>query len=119
MIPSIKTLEARLNIDRPTALRARKLMDGRLDPETFESVDRWVRQCYHKPNDTELIMSALDEVLGGFGVECIRENCDDSPSADYINMGDTYNATVIYCYVRDRFIVGCWGDYIEWIERNH
>ncbi len=119
MTPSVKTLETGLNIDRSTALRARKLMEGHLDPESFDSVDRWVRQCYHRPNQNELIMAALDELLGGFGVECIREDCDDSPAADYINQGDSYNTTILYCHIRDRFIVACWGDYIEWLERRN
>ena len=118
MTPTIKTLMARLDLDRATALKARKLMDGRLDPESFESVERWVRQCYHKPAPVELIMAALDELLEGFGVECIRENCDDSPAAEYINTGDTYTTTILYCHIRDRFIVGCWGDYVEWLERR-
>jgi hypothetical protein len=63
-------------------------------------------------------MAALNELLEGHGVECVRENIDDSPAADYVNMGDTYNTTIIFCHVRERFIVGCWGDYVEWLERR-
>ena len=52
MTPSIKTLER--HWDHETAVKLRAVLDGTTDPETYDSVDRWVRQCYNQPSETEL-----------------------------------------------------------------
>ena len=67
-------------------------------------------------------MEAISNLIGGYGVEAIRGNwqngywCDIV--ANYVNVGDTYNLTVMH--VRGdsqagRFIVSSWGD---WVEKN-
>jgi len=31
----------------------------------------------------------------------------------YVNMGDTYDTTLIYDYKTNRFVVSSWGDIVE------
>ncbi len=100
-----------------------KLIEGDLDPETFASVQSWERQCYTwPPRDSEMIMCAINELLEGHGIEAIRYDdmwidsyhCDIV--ATYINMGDTYDTTVLLDSATGEYQVTCYGDYLEKIE---
>jgi hypothetical protein len=44
--------------------------------------------------------------------------CDMKTVALYVNMGDTYDATIIYDCLKDKFYVGTWGDWYEWRKKN-
>ena len=115
--PSAKTIRNRLSVHPSTARRVRGLMDGSISPETSEAGQRWVGQCYHRPSDNELIMCAVDEALGTFGVEAIEGEWIDhyhhNIQAVYCNTGDTYASTVLLCHKRRRFMITSWGDYVE------
>lgn len=118
MTPSVKTIETRLGLDRKTALTVRKLMDRRLDPESFASVQKWVSKCYNRPSRIELIMEALNEVLGGYGVEALRvkehvDNYHFDIGYTYVNMGDTYKTTILRDNIKGRFIVCDYGTIVE------
>ena len=115
---SVTFLVSTLNIDVSTAKTVKGLIEGLIDPESFESVERWVSQCYNKPNDVELRLTAINEVLECYGVEAITsEDWTDSYHcnirASYCNSGDSYVPTVIRCHKDKKFIVGCIADYIE------
>lgn len=66
-------------------------------------------------------MKAINEQLGGFGVEALRGNWQNGYWCDivatYANVGDTYRTTVVH--VRGeydgpgRFVVSSWGDFVE------
>lgn len=62
----------------------------------------------------ERCLEACNSALGGYGVECIRDD-DGSAIAEYVNMGDTYIATVLYSYRTQLMYVTSWGD---WYERS-
>lgn len=101
-----------------TTLAIKALLSGKTDPEAFPAIERWVRQCYHRPRQGELIMEALNAVLEGYGVEAIRdENAWDSYHGDiiatYVNMGDPYTSTVLYDVENDRYLTTTWGDFVE------
>lgn len=118
MVPSIKTLQTRLSLPRERAIQLRKLLDGRLDPETFESVKKWVGQCYHKPRKSELVMCAANELLETHGVEAIEgSEYTDSYHGHirytYCNTGDAYAATLIRDCVKGRYLVSDWGTLVE------
>lgn len=98
--------------------------------DTFESVQKWVRQCYNEPSLEERQMCALNEVLDGYGVEGLRAGEDEryrgndmwvddhfwqGVRLEYVNMGDTYTPTIGYDIAKDRFVVTSWGD---WYEAN-
>lgn len=120
--PSVKTIETRLGLERKQALALRKLLDGRTDPESYPGVQAWVRQCYNRPRETELIMAAADELLGGHGVEALEidgwiDGFYGSIAYTYVNMGDSYACTLIHDSEKDQFIVACYGDIVERDER--
>ena len=58
------------------------LIEGKINPEFYSDVRSWVRQCYHKPKEQELIHCALNEVLEAHGVEAIF-NPEDSQEPWY------------------------------------
>ena len=115
--PSVKTIETRLGLERKQALALRKLLDGRADPESYPGVEKWVRRCYHRPSETELIMAAADELLEGHGVEALEGDYVDSYHQNiaftYVNMGDPYVTTLVHDSAREQFLVCCWGDIAE------
>lgn len=60
--------------------------------------------------DVEKGMDEINGLMGGFGVEAINEG---SLNLLYVNMGDTYDTTIVY-EVRDgKARVGDWGSYVE------
>lgn len=102
--PSVKTLSRICS--QPLLLR--KLIDGRVSPTSIGPTAAWARSCYNTPSRPELIMHAANYLMEGYGVEPLR-----SFSYDYVNMGDPYVETLIFCYDAGRYTVGCWGDLVE------
>jgi hypothetical protein len=116
--PSIATIANVLRVPRETAVKVRALMDGTTDPDTYASVQRWSRQCLHEPRTMEKTLCALNEVLGTHGVEPLLglpwgSHYHQDVQACYCNAGDPYAATVIRDHVRGRWVVGCWGSFVE------
>lgn len=112
-LPSIKTLEAAFP---GKGKEIRDLLSCKGDSRSYKSVQEWEAQCYNKPRYYERLMCALNEVVEGFGVEPIwSEKNDFWPTAEYINMGDTYAATLLYDHTTYTIRVTSWGD---WYERN-
>lgn len=76
---------------------------------------------YHLANvDCEgKTMQDLNDLLGGFGVEPIR-NPEDSDDivAEYINTGDTYNTTILRDIETGEFLLTTWGDWLEEYENK-
>lgn len=65
-------------------------------------------------------MNAINKCLEGYGVEVINgeayhSNYWGNIVAEYVNMGDTYTATVLYDVNKGKFIATTYGD---WIEKN-
>jgi hypothetical protein len=70
--------------------------------------------------DAEKAMEFANKALDGHGVEAIRgdyhvDNYHYDIVATYVNMGDTYNATILYETETGRFLVTSYGD---WVEKN-
>lgn len=115
MIPSIKTIRERLFQNRPclSALTVRQVMEG-TGLSNFESVRKLVADCHHSPSLEYKQMTALNEILEGYGDEPIwEEDHVLEPYATYVNMGDSYINTVIYETWERRFLVMSVGDFIE------
>lgn len=116
--PSQKTIASRMSwLDEQQVKLVRGLIDGSLDPLIVsEQTLGWVTRCYNEPSEIEQIMHAIDSVMGTHGVEALYTGYDSNlqhPTAVYCNTGETYNATVVYCYKTDRFLITSWGDYYE------
>ena len=103
-----------------TAKKIRGIITGEINPEVFYSVELWLKSCHNRPSDPELQMCALDEVLGGFGVEPITtggylDHYHQNIQAVYVNMGDTYDLTILFDNKTQKFVLTSWGD---WVERH-
>jgi hypothetical protein len=114
----VKKIMAELNVDRETAKRIRGVVKDQIDPEDeslFPKTSKWIRSCYNRPSKTALKLSALNELIGGFGVEGIGRNDNPpyTPPYEYINTGDTYAATIIRDNLRNRYFVSDWGTIVE------
>jgi hypothetical protein len=114
-IPSIKTLREVFD-DR--AKEARLLLEGQLDPDSYPSVDRWNRECYHKPSYHERLLCALDELAGTFGVEAVFSDQSVQPVLEYLNAGASYAATLVYRRDLGSFKVSTWADEAGFLERK-
>jgi hypothetical protein len=90
-------------------------------PDLFPGTQRWVNQCHNYPSQQELVMSALNDLLEGFGIEAIRDPDDsDNIIATYVNMGDTYNGTIVYDMKEEQYVLTTWGDWYEgWINKQN
>lgn len=107
MTPSVKTIKSIRRggqpIDDSTAAAVRKIM---------EDAESHGYDFAHPHRAAKIAMSKIDSLIGGYGVEFIPAGSGSrSPSIRYVNLGDTYDVTVLY--VRGQFRVGCWGDIVE------
>jgi len=81
------------------------------------------RASTHK--DVDDALDAANAVLNGFGVEalpcesCFVDHYYRNFVALYVNLGDTYDTTILFNTDTERFSIGSWGDFFEMHERNH
>ena len=74
--------------------------------------------------DWRNILSLADTYMDGHGVEYLRPDfkhgygTGEPKGAYYVNMGDTYEATLIYDALKNDFLVGSYGDFVEAEERK-
>ena len=68
----------------------------------------------------ERVMGVANDAIGGFGVERAAYEIGEERLVDfyYVNMGDTYNATLIGDLRKRRFYISTWGDEVERAERR-
>lgn len=50
----------------------------------------------------------INKIMNAFGVESLYP---DIPDCEYVNVGDTYNTTILY--FKNELRIGCWGDIVE------
>lgn len=104
--PSIRTIVRGLDCTNQQAKKIKDIFSNSVDLENYDSVKSLIYQCYNPPGHVQKSMTAINEILEGYGVECIEEI-----STQYVNMGDTYINTV--CYKNGRFYVNSWSDLME------
>lgn len=110
--PSVKTL-MQITGDRETAKIARAIIDGSVHGYSIPGVREHFSRNYHPQSKLQTKMEALNRILGGYGVEAIQiaGEITNSKWLDYVNMGDTYAATILH--YNGRFVVGDWGSVVE------
>jgi hypothetical protein len=62
------------------------------------------------------VLTAADKMMDGFGVEYIASAHDTMRTPDgleFVNMGDTYNETLVYDHGKGKYVVTSWGDIVE------
>lgn len=108
--PSLNRLEAAFP-GKGKELRA--LLKGETKTRAYKSVQDLIARCYHKPEYSYRLMTALNEILDGYGIESIRKDGAAYPIAEYVNMGDTYNTTIVYKLDTGTIQVTSYGDFVE------
>lgn len=109
-LPSTKTLT---QVAGDKAQELRELLEKKRKTRDYQSVKTWVSQSYHEPRYSERLMCAINEIVGGYGVEAITKRGQVYPTYEYINMGDTYTTTILRDCRTGRVFVGTWGDIVE------
>jgi hypothetical protein len=102
-------------LSRRNALAIRDIVKGHLNPMEIPKLEFLFRDFYRHPGQIFTKLIALNHLLDGFGVEAIREEKSGMGKvvAEYVNMGDTYNATILYNVKSQNFYVTTWGDFVE------
>jgi len=99
-------------------------VSNRPDIETIRKARRYAQKQFVKLRDdyrycghsshaaSEAIKQAGSKYSIGYGVEGFCWDCGRD-GISYLNMGDTYDQTIMFDSRSDRFWVGCWGDFVE------
>lgn len=64
------------------------------------------------------ILWAADKYLGTYGVETFSISEDERNRISYCNIGQTYDATLVYIHDEQKFEVTSWGDLVEEYENT-
>lgn len=105
-IPSLKTLRdgfGRYHDVTPAKLR-----------ELRKALEQWRDRTGVRSFE---VLNLADELLDGHGVEQLQSE-NERAEATYVNMGDTYAATLLYDHAKVSFRVIDWGTYVETEERR-
>lgn len=76
-------------------------------PHITEDAAKRIRAIIHKDGK----LGAINTLIEGYGVEYL-EYVDSSYAGAYVNMGDTYNATILKT-ANGTFRLTTWGDFVE------
>ena len=102
-LPSVKTIETRLEVSREIALSIRKSLEKARDKNTYRAID--------------VALEEINTVLEGHGVEPMRGTDWNRHYGDinalYVNMGDSYICTVLYDTTKEKFYVTDWASFVE------
>lgn len=63
------------------------------------------------PEEIDAALEFANEIVEGNGIEGIQEGGEIILL--YVNMGDTYDRTVLYDPEKEEFTIGSWGDFYE------
>ena len=107
--PSIETLERAFPGKGATLRTLLKSKHAVLD---HPAVIALVANCYNMPSMVYMRLMACNAELEGYGIEHVEAGSNTrSLGFDYVNMGDTYNATLIRTDT-GRYIVGSLVDIV-------
>lgn len=110
MGPSASKMEKELHIAHEDAYLVKLIMEGKVDPRHIQkspsNYPDYVKQLY-----------AIDKIIGGHGLVPINDQ-NNNCIAEYINTGETYNATVLYDKKRKRYFLDSLGDFVERKSRH-
>ena len=125
---SVKRLMDTFDIDRGGAQEIKNLCALADEPhELAEAVEErhpatagYVRAMHSDPYRSfgrrrTVVLHAIDRLVDGFGVEALGEPArwNAPPPFEYVNMGDTYAATLVYKTDSDNLYVSTMGDIVE------
>ena len=78
----------------------------------------------NNPNKVDKVLETVDKLTNANGIEAIRgdhhvDNYYQDIVALYVNMGDTYDTTLLYDTSEDKFLVTSFGDWVEANKRKY
>lgn len=113
------------HLERDDAELIAALIAGTASPLDVASTLRWAEECYHWPDADDLILHAVNNVLGYHGVEALFRDGSELVTygtrvvLSYANSGDTYLPTIAYDYEAEQYLLTSWGDWAEEWEQEH
>ena len=116
--PSAKRIAEALAIELALAKRIKGMMLGDFNSKRIAEEENIPnRQYMDRPRR---ILSIANKYSDRFGVECILRKDDVFylNIVEYVNMGETYQDTLLYDYTTDRFYVTTWEDFVETREKQ-
>lgn len=126
--PGLKALTDTFRISEDDAKLIRKLAKATDSAEDLEALIAvkcpktadYVRSMHSSPYGSHMwrvtvALHAMDVVMGTHGVEALGPTSGPSysPPYEYLNMGDTYDTTLIYRRKTDTLSIGSYGDVVE------
>lgn len=129
-VPTVEEIMQINGVTRETAEKVVGVLSGKLNPcEVSPKCEAWVRSCYHTSDldSHEVKLQACNELLDMCGIEALNPEGASSytdegirlcPPFSYLNAGDTYNTTLARDHKRERWVVACWGDLLEEVEKE-
>jgi len=124
---TIKKIAETFNIDRDTAKIIRKLAEYYYENKGTYLVDvwlntlcgntlNWIGQCHNHPNNREVYISMINDLIEGYGVEAVFNSQYDysGDCFEYVNMGNTYSTTI--CSYDGKLFISSWGNVYEILQ---
>ncbi len=95
--------------------------EGHDAPRESARIARMIASAGRSGKKAEAVLEEVNKLIDGHGVEALRdENAWDNYYGDtiatYVNMGDTYETTLLYDVREHEFHVTSWGDWYEAYE---
>ena len=80
--------------------------------KAYPNTAKWINDCYHTPSLGEILDSAYDELIEGFGIEYIAaSDTKNYTIITYVNMGDPYINTIVHSM--NTFRIDCYANYVK------
>ena len=114
--PSVSMLTQKLRLSKEQAQKVKEILTGKSDLMAWASARQYYYSCYHPPTRHEMALYALNEAMGGYGAEYVPSVLDtsyESYGVEYINLGETYQATLCYDRNKGKWMIAAWGDIVE------
>lgn len=95
--------------------------EGHDAPRESARISRMIAGVRGNSDRADKVLEEVNRLVNGHGIEAIRdENANDSYYGDtvalYVNMGDTYDTTLLYDTDTHEFLVTSYGDWLEAYE---
>lgn len=86
----------------------------------FKSVQELRKQSFNKHDSYYEKLTVLNELIDGHGIEAIQVSSElyqdryyGNCIGEYVNLGDTYELTIVWNTIDHEFEFISWGDYFE------
>lgn len=111
MTPSKKKIQEHLGLSSKEATKLKRHL--------ADADNSWGRE---RADRVDATLDLANRLMDAYGVEAVRGDWVDRYYQDintlYVNTGDTYNATLLYDTVKERFYLTTLGDWVEMVERQ-